>query len=306
MRVILISILSLALTWLPHLSPIKPNNTIIMASYHRFTNQNFYYHRSFPVIVRDFDPPAQKWLAGHRGIDLKLPDTKIYSFTTGLVVYRGQINGIPILTVESNGERITYQPISSELAVGSQVRFGQFLGLVQGRHEGCDFSNCLHLGRKIGETYLDPKDLLILQSIRLLSNTKWEQRQNEYQAKANQKLLNPSLKSAINEPKDSAKSQMEIPCEQELHAPGSGKVLAQEKIGDSWKITLALGKDDANQFLATFEEAKNPRLKIGDNVWIGQAIAQPSKLSSGSCGYSFRLVRNSEYLPISRYLANLD
>lgn len=123
-----------------------------------------------PRVVRFFDPPAQPWLAGHRGVDLAAPaSTEIHAAGSGIVVYAGRLAGRGVVSVaHAGGLRTTYEPVDSTLTVGDPVVAGQLIGHLQPGHAGCPAPACLHWGLLRGEQYLDPLALLGLGRVRLL------------------------------------------------------------------------------------------------------------------------------------------
>lgn len=110
-------------------------------------------------IRTEFDPPDPDWLPGHRGLDLDAPPgTPVTTPAAGVVVFAGRVGGVPVAVVQHGTTRATYQPVTSALAVGSEVSAGQRIGVVaDGGH--CS-AVCLHWGLKLGDAYLDPRLLL--------------------------------------------------------------------------------------------------------------------------------------------------
>ncbi|MBW8171621.1 M23 family metallopeptidase [Ornithinimicrobium sp. Arc0846-15] len=123
------------------------------------------------VAVREaFDPPAQRWLPGHRGVDLAgLDGDQLYAVDEGVVAFSGSIAGIGILSIEHDGGiNSTYQPIDASVSKGDHVARGQPIGhLVEGK-DHCAIGTCLHLGAKRGDTYLNPIFLLAGYEVALL------------------------------------------------------------------------------------------------------------------------------------------
>lgn len=119
-------------------------------------------------IVRDFDPPAEPWLAGHRGIDLlAAPGSPVVAVLPGRVTFTGRIAGEGVVVVSHGDTRTTYEPVTASVQVGDQVAGGQQLGILEaGDH--CAAGTCLHLGWLRGQTYLDPADLFDTGGLRLL------------------------------------------------------------------------------------------------------------------------------------------
>ncbi|WP_307244050.1 M23 family metallopeptidase [Catenuloplanes indicus] len=125
---------------------------------------------TFPPIVRRFDPPPQRWLSGHRGVDLgALPGTVVRSAGAGRVIFAGQVAGKGVVSVEHpGGLRTTYQPLHIAIAPGRLVTAGTPLGALTTGHPGCPVAACLHWGLRRGADYLDPLTLLALGRVRLL------------------------------------------------------------------------------------------------------------------------------------------
>ncbi|MGI8947211.1 MAG: M23 family metallopeptidase [Ornithinimicrobium sp.] len=115
-----------------------------------------------PAVVHRFDAPEQRWLRGHRGIDLgAFAGEPVRAVADGIVAFSGVIAGVGVVSVQHpDGLRSTYQPVQDRVERGEHVRAGQVLAtLGPGGH--CVVRACLHLGAKRGDTYLDP--LLLLQ-----------------------------------------------------------------------------------------------------------------------------------------------
>jgi murein DD-endopeptidase MepM/ murein hydrolase activator NlpD len=123
-----------------------------------------------PHVVRSFDPPAQPWLAGHRGVDLSAPPSSaVHAAGAGTVVYAGRLAGRGVVSVaHPGGLRTTYEPVTSSLRVGDVVMVGQLIGTLEAGHPGCPASACLHWGLRSGKGYLNPLALLGLGPVRLL------------------------------------------------------------------------------------------------------------------------------------------
>lgn len=113
------------------------------------------------AVPRRFDPPAQKWLTGHRGIDLRVSvgDT-VFAATDGKVIFAGELAGRPLVSIEdASGRRYTYEPIEPAVRLDQEVSSGEPIGTALGGHYPGD--NRLHFGVKDGaEGYVDPLELL--------------------------------------------------------------------------------------------------------------------------------------------------
>jgi murein DD-endopeptidase MepM/ murein hydrolase activator NlpD len=123
-----------------------------------------------PLVTRRFDPPARRWLPGHRGVDLAgSPGTVVNAAVAGVVFFAGPVAGRGVVSVQhAGGLRTTYQPVDPVVSAGDPVAAGDPLGVLAPGHAGCPAAACLHWGLRQGETYLDPLALLGLGQVRLL------------------------------------------------------------------------------------------------------------------------------------------
>ena len=112
-------------------------------------------------VVRGFDPPSQRWSAGHRGVDLAAPaGTTIRAAGAGVVTYAGLLAGRGVVAVSHGELRTTYEPVTATVSVGEQVDPGDPIGALAAAGGHCLPSVCLHWGVLRGTTYLDPLRLL--------------------------------------------------------------------------------------------------------------------------------------------------
>jgi hypothetical protein len=84
-----------------------------------------------PVIVRAFDPPARRWLPGHRGVDLgATPGVAVMAAGAGIVTFAGSLFGEDIVVVSHGGVRTSYEPVAAGagIHVGQRVARGDVLG----------------------------------------------------------------------------------------------------------------------------------------------------------------------------------
>jgi murein DD-endopeptidase MepM/ murein hydrolase activator NlpD len=111
-----------------------------------------------PAVLRAFDPPAQPWLSGHRGVDLEAAHdgAPVISPAAGTVSFVGTVVDRPVITIDhGNGLRSSFEPVASSLTAGSAVAAGDVLGQVQAGHCG-PAPPCLHWGVRRGEDYVNP------------------------------------------------------------------------------------------------------------------------------------------------------
>jgi len=73
--------------------------------------------------LRAFDRPAQRWLPGHRGVDLAaLPGDPVLAPRGGVVTFAGPVADRPVLTLtHDDGLRSSLEPMSASVAVGDRV-----------------------------------------------------------------------------------------------------------------------------------------------------------------------------------------
>jgi murein DD-endopeptidase MepM/ murein hydrolase activator NlpD len=124
-----------------------------------------------PIVVGAFDPPAEPWLPGHRGVDLAgTLGQRVYAAGTGTVSFAGRVAGIGVVSItHSDGLRTTYEPVTTSVHVGNPVVIGMPIGTIDGRLPHCPpgVAACLHWGLIGAGVYLDPLMLLRLGQVRL-------------------------------------------------------------------------------------------------------------------------------------------
>lgn len=123
-----------------------------------------------PEVVRPFQPPANPYGPGHRGVDLAAePGAEVHAAAAGVVAFAGMVAGRGVVSVDhANGLRTTYEPVSALVSAGDTVAAGAVLGRLVAGHSGCTTTPCLHWGLRQGRTYLDPLSLLGRGKVRLL------------------------------------------------------------------------------------------------------------------------------------------
>ena len=88
---------------------------------------------SRPRVVHPFEKPAQRWSAGHRGVDLRVPenDRRVYAPAAGKVVCSGTVVNRKVLVLaHPDGRRSTFEPMDEALPVGTTVAAGEVIGTV--------------------------------------------------------------------------------------------------------------------------------------------------------------------------------
>lgn len=135
---------------------------------------------SRPRVVHPFEKPAQRWSAGHRGVDLAVPenDRRVYAPAPGKVVFSGTVVNRKVLVIaHPDGRRSTFEPMDEALPVGTTVTAGEVIGTVADAADGnserpylrCT-TPCLYWGVRQGGTrgdgsgkdaeYINPMGLL--------------------------------------------------------------------------------------------------------------------------------------------------
>ena len=120
-------------------------------------------------VVTPFDPPAERWLSGHRGVDLAAPPlTTIRAPAGGTVLFAGPVGGRPVISIDHGaGLRTTYEPVRATVRTGAGVTTGDAVGHLLTGHAGCPVDSCLHWGARVAsggpsgdDDYIDPLSLL--------------------------------------------------------------------------------------------------------------------------------------------------
>lgn len=120
---------------------------------------------SRPMLTRPWEPPASRWAAGHRGVDLaSRPGRPVRAVAAGRVSFAGKVAGRGVLTIvlSETGSpplRTTYEPVVPRVRKGARVRAGQRVAVVGKDIAHCR-GRCLHWGALRGDRYLDPLSLL--------------------------------------------------------------------------------------------------------------------------------------------------
>ena len=119
-------------------------------------------------VARGFDPPEQRWSAGHRGVDLAGRVWQpVRAALGGVVRHAGPVAGRGVVVVDHGGTRTTYEPVTAAVRVGERVTAGAEIGHLQLAASHCLPAACLHWGWRRGEAYLDPLRLVGDDRVRL-------------------------------------------------------------------------------------------------------------------------------------------
>ncbi|MEV8448162.1 murein hydrolase activator EnvC family protein [Streptomyces parvus] len=118
-----------------------------------------------PALLRGWEPPADPYGPGHRGVDLAaVPGARVLAAADGRVSFAGRVAGRGVLAIEVAGSgspplRTTYEPVRPLVEKGEDVRAGQPVGVLEAGPSHCT-AGCLHWGLRRGDAYLDPLSLL--------------------------------------------------------------------------------------------------------------------------------------------------
>lgn len=108
-------------------------------------------------VVRGFEPPADTYSAGHRGVDLAGSlGAPVLASLEGTVSFAGTIAGRGVVVVNHGDTRTTYEPVIADVHQGDAVSSGEQIGTLDVTDSHCFPSACLHWGWLRESTYLDP------------------------------------------------------------------------------------------------------------------------------------------------------
>lgn len=113
-----------------------PNTVELTASRLRYRSPTA---ESRPRVIHPFEKPAQRWSAGHRGVDLAVPenDRRVYAPAPGKVVFSGTVVNRKVLVIaHPDGRRSTFEPMDETLPVGTTVTAGDVIGTVADAADG--------------------------------------------------------------------------------------------------------------------------------------------------------------------------
>lgn len=123
----------------PYLAPVQPMRAVTLAQL-----------------------PTQRWLAGHRGVDLDATvGQTVFASAAGTVTFAGVVVDRPVLTVRHNdGALSSVEPVEAWVAVGDRVERGDAIGEVHDAKGHCAPEVCVHWGIRVNGEYIDPLNVL--------------------------------------------------------------------------------------------------------------------------------------------------
>lgn len=115
-----------------------------------------------PAVLRHFQPPPERWNAGHRGVDLSAARSSgsggaapLLSPTDGFVSFSGMVVDRSVLSIaHGDGLVSSFEPVASILKKGDRVARGDAVGTVGGPPH-CPVL-CVHWGVRLHGEYVDP------------------------------------------------------------------------------------------------------------------------------------------------------
>ncbi|MDR1833627.1 MAG: M23 family metallopeptidase [Propionibacteriaceae bacterium] len=252
-------------------------------------------------VVRRFDPPAEPWFAGHRGVDLLgTVGEVVAAAAAGEITFAGKVAGKGVVTVSHGELRTTYEPVSALVAVGAHVHAGEPIATLQAGHS-CPGQACLHWGLKRADEYLDPLSLLGERHVRLLpasaagivSDTV-AQRGSAISSGAVPGLLSVPAQGELGSPfgmrlhpifnewRMHEGQDISAPCGAGITAAADGvvKSVGYDESGGN-RLVLSHGQVGAKALLTHYLHAEGYIVKAGDKVLRGQKLG-----TVGSTGWS--------------------
>ncbi|KAA1398061.1 M23 family metallopeptidase [Aeromicrobium ginsengisoli] len=239
------------------------------------------------AIGERFDPPATDYGRGHRGVDLAATaGDAVRAVAAGRVVFAGQVGGIAVVTIDHGRERSTYQPVKARVRVGDAVRAGQVIGTLLGSPSHCAGA-CLHLGRLVGDDYLDPLELLGGGRFRLIDPAGKPPAPpagvggHRLQRPLGGPITSPfgmRVHPITGERKLHDGTDFGVPCGTPVHAAAAGTVVGHSH-------SKAYGKQvvirHQPEFKTSYSHLSAQSVSVGDRVTAGQVIGR-----SGNTGLS--------------------
>lgn len=239
------------------------------------------------AIGERFDPPATAYGPGHRGVDLTgAAGDAVRAVAAGQVVFAGQVGGIGVVTVDHGRERSTYQPVKARIRAGDAVRAGQVIGTMLGSPSHCSGA-CLHLGRLVGDDYLDPLELLGGGRFRLIDPQGKPPAPpggvggHGLQRPVGGPVTSPygmRVHPVTGERKLHDGTDFGVPCGTPVHSAASGTVVDRSYSGAYGKRIVVRHRPG---FETSYGHLSAQSVSVGDRVTAGQVIAR-----SGTTGLS--------------------
>lgn len=259
-------------------------------------------------VVGSFDPPEERWGAGHRGVDLAAaPGASVVAPAAGVVSFVGMVAGRPVVVVDHGATRSTLEPVTATVAVGARVAAGEVVGSLVSGHP-CAATSCLHWGLKQGADYLDPLGMLGGPEVRLLPDAAAggvRQRAAAREAAARAataslappggtgplsrpaagrvtSVFGPRFHPIFHEWRLHAGIDLSAPCGTPLHAAADGVVSHQGyDSSGGWRLVIDHGSVDGTSLQTVYLHAQGYTVRAGERVSRGQVVG-----AMGTTGWS--------------------
>lgn len=260
------------------------------------------------AVVGSFDPPEVKWGAGHRGVDIESElGAAVVAPKAGVITFAGMVAGRPVVVVGHGDTRTTLEPVTASVPVGTSVKAGQQVGVLESGHE-CAVGTCLHWGLKRGEVYLDPLSG-VRSPVRLLAKTQVTEVKRRTAARAivasvagvagtaptdaGGVLLRPvagrltsgfgqRFHPIFHEWRLHAGVDLSAPCGTPIRAAADGRVthMGFDSSG-GWRLIIAHASHGGQSLTTSYLHAQGYSVRVGAQVKRGQVVGRV-----GSTGWS--------------------
>jgi murein DD-endopeptidase MepM/ murein hydrolase activator NlpD len=112
-------------------------------------------------VVASFRPPRTRYGPGHLGVDFAAPPgAAVRAVEAGTVMFAGLVGTTRhVVVTDGQRRRVSYSYLASvRVRRGDRVRRGEAVGVAGGKgpHHG---GGVIHIGLRIGDTYVDPMQL---------------------------------------------------------------------------------------------------------------------------------------------------
>jgi murein DD-endopeptidase MepM/ murein hydrolase activator NlpD len=112
-------------------------------------------------VTNSFVAPAQPWLSGHRGLDLRASEgDEVLAPQTAVISFAGKVAGKDVVSLRSGNWLHSFEPATTDKAPGELVEQSSPFAVVGGNSDHCE-TLCLHWGvRDAANEYRNPEILL--------------------------------------------------------------------------------------------------------------------------------------------------
>jgi len=266
-----------------------------------------------------FDPPAENWFPGHRGVDLSgQKGETVVAAAAGTVTFAGPLAGRGVVVVDHGELRTTYEPVTPLVGVGDRVGIGQPIASLDVGHAGCRLGVCLHWGLRRGEEYLDPLSILDGHHVRLLPGDAVDVARRAADARAAAlddgvgtpgMLSVPALGPITSEFGERMHPILHVmrlhngvdigaPCDAPIRAAAPGRVESvgfDEESGN--RLVIDHGTVGGHRLRTIYLHASGYSVKVGESVERGETVGRvgTTGLSTG-CHLHFSITVNGTYV----------